>query len=183
MKRTLSLQFLLMMLPFALFGQTDSKNDSESLRAHLISKETERKEAVLEYAKNNRIPLTGTGTNGEFMYLHHIANDRPVYYTTRDNNSTTIESPSLYIKTGENEWMPLENNMRIEKMNSAFLFIKSDVLINSVFVMNNDGKFHHKSKNIDAKGLIISTKNMYPSEYVISIKTAAGLTAYSIIIY
>lgn len=183
MIRIFPLHILLVLLPFALFGQTDIKSDKESFREHLKTKEAERKKAVVEYAEKNGIPITGTGTKGEFMYLHHITNDRPVYYTTRGNDTTGADIPFAYIKMGDNEWRPLENDVRLEMLNNTYISVKSDEEIIAAYILNSDGKYHYKTKNNGTKELRIPTHNIDPGEYVVCIKTAAGLRVFNIVIY
>lgn len=182
MIRILLLKSLLLSISVAGFCQTNEKNDQESFRDRLKSKEAERKKSVVEYADKHSIPITGTGLNGEFMYLHHITNDRPVYYSTRGELESTIGLPAQYIKIGDNAWMPIGNDIKLQKLSNAYLFIKSDENIINLFIIDGDGKYYHKSKNLGVNELMISIRNMVQAEYILSIKTKSGLHTYNIFI-
>lgn len=181
MKKVLLLNvLLLLLLPVMVFSQTDGQQDQSTFRDRLIAKEKERKKSVLEYAKKNGIPITGTGVNGEFMYLHHIANNKPVYYSTRDNDSAYAGMANAFIRMGNNPWMPLENKIRLELSGHSYFSIKADEEIAAVYVLNSEGKYHYKSKSPVAKEIRIPTNNMHREAYIICIKTSSGLSAFTI---
>lgn len=181
MIRIVALQILLLVLSTTLYAQPGSSGDA--FKDHLRAREKERKNAVKEYAAQHKVPISGTGANGEFMYLHHIADGTPVYYTTRgDENIELANTPSNYIKMGSNDWMPIDNNIRLQKMDNSYLHLKANKGLVSVYMLNGEGKFFYKSKKLTTKELLISTRKMDQDEYVLYLKTEGGTYVYNIFI-
>lgn len=167
-----------MLFSTTLYAQ--SQNNTDGFKDHLRAKEIERKNAVNEYVKEHKIPLTGTGINGEFMYLHHIANDAPVYYTTRGESTSDADMTVAYIRIGNNEWKPLESGVKLEMQDNAYLSIRSNKEMTNVYILNSEGKYFYKSKRLGTKELSVSTKKMGQEGYVVCINTTDGIITYSI---
>lgn len=172
----ISLQIILLVFPVILFAQD---NKGASFKDHLRAKEQQRKNDIKEYAAKHGIPVNGTGVNGEYMYLHHIDNDKPIYYTTRNSND---EGSGVAISLHQNEWVPLVNNVNLKKGDSQYLSIKHNEAITGLYIFKSDGKTFYRSKTLSTKHLVISTNKLDIGEYVICIKTAGRLSSYNIVV-
>ena len=175
MNKIVSLLVVFITLPIILFAQ----DKGGSFKDHLKAKEQQRKNDVKEYAKNNGVPINGTGVDGEYMYLHHINNGKPVYYTTRNESEGASD---LEISIVQNEWLPLTNNVMLKKGSNPYLSVKNSETMTGLYVLQSDGKTYYRSKDLATKHMAIATKKLQPGEYVVCVKTANGLTSYNIVI-
>jgi len=170
MKIKLTLILLYTFIPFAMVSQTKEQRNTiiksnnseklESLKNELQAEFILKRAKVIEFARNNNVPLFYNSANGNYAELMDIIDDRPIYYTTF-NVGSAVTSRANQLKAGGSLGLNLNGqNMIVGVWDANHPRLSHFDFANRVAAFDGDSNASNHSTHVT--GTILSSGNSSP---------------------